>query len=127
MEIDAGQSEPVVLNRLGALAGEASSAIKRRRLLENLDALTQACLQRDRHYVNKDGDERSYPDPDLKTALQAQLAGARILGEANATVTQEQFDDVVRKARRAISKRLEKQEHIADELTERANGKAETH
>jgi hypothetical protein len=111
------------LNRLAPLAGENDERIKRRKVLENLDALTTLCLQRERHYVTKDGEERSYPDPELKTALQTQLACARLLGvdEASPSVTDDVLGELVAKARRVISRR---QNVRAEEI---ANGEAKTH
>jgi hypothetical protein len=95
------------LNRLAGLAGERDPARIRQRILENLDELTGLCLERERTYVTKDGDERSYADPDLKTALSAQLAGARILGaDESAGIgasDAEHVDALVRKARRVIA------------------------
>jgi hypothetical protein len=95
------------LNRLAGLAGETNAGRIRQRVLENLDALTQLCLERERSYVTREGEERSYPDPELKTALSAQLAGARILGvdegAGAGAVDEAAVSALVKRARRALA------------------------
>jgi hypothetical protein len=95
------------LNRLAGLAGETSAGRIRQRVLENLDALTQLCLERERSYVTREGEERSYPDPELKAALSAQLAGARILGvdegAGAGAVDEAAVSALVKRARRALA------------------------
>lgn len=108
------------LNKLAALSDEPKAATKRRRVLENLDALTQLCLERRRTWVTKDGTECDAADPDLRTALQAQLAGARLLGVDETTkpvIEQVDLDKLVRRARRAISARAEQQGKNAQDPT----------
>lgn len=106
------------LNRLSGLAGERDLGRIKRRVLENLDQLTALCLERQRTWTGKDGEERSYPDPDLKTALSAQLAGARILGVdegATSPTDSDHVDVLLRKARKAIAAK------------DQTNGKDPTH
>ena len=108
------------LNRLAGLAGESNLGRIRQRVLANIDELTAMCLERERTWNGKDGEQRSYPDPDLKTALQAQLAGARILGvdEGGAvTSDSDHLDALLRKARKAISAKSK----------ENSSGEAKTH
>ncbi len=97
------------LGRLAELGAERDPVRIRQRLLENLDTLTDACLCRSRTYHTKDGSEYEVPDPDLKTALGAQLAGARMLGVDGAVevkVDTAELDELMGRAKRALAKQF---------------------
>ena len=92
---DFAELAPKWIRRLGRLAdlGSETDPLKvRQRLLENLDRLGDASLLRCRTYATKDGDTYTMPDPDLKTALGCQLAGARMLGVEGAVQIAEKID-----------------------------------
>ena len=95
------------LGRLSELGPNTTPAQLRQRLLENLDALCDSCLQRQREYTNREGESRVVPDPDLKTALGAQLAGARMLGVEGAVSVETKvdvadLDDLLKRAKRKL-------------------------
>ena len=110
---------PKWIRRLGRLAdlGSEKDPLKvRQRLLENLDALTETCLLRTRSYATGKGELYTVPDPDLKTALGSQLAGARMLGVDGATETKvdtSDLDALLARAKRALMR-----EHRATVTTE---------
>jgi hypothetical protein len=90
---------------LADLGSEQDPIKIRQRLLENLDSLTDACLCRTRTYQTKSGEEYEVPDPDLKTALGAQLAGARMLGVDGAVevkVDTSDLDALLARAKRKL-------------------------
>ncbi len=92
------------LGRLAELGAERDPLKVRQRILENLDTLCDACLCRTRQYASKEG-LYEVPDPDLKTALGAQLAGARMLGVDGAVevkVDTADLDALMAKAKRAL-------------------------
>ena len=101
------------LGRLADLNGETDPLKIRQRILENLDTLCDAALCRTRTYgKNNAGELEVYevPDPDLKTALGAQLAGARMLGvdaEIKVNVDTRDIDELLSRARKALRNRKE--------------------
>jgi hypothetical protein len=96
------------LNRVAELNRQTDPLLVRQSLLENLDRLTETALSRARvRFVGEDGTRVETPDPDVRTALQAQLAAARLLGVDEARdvlmlTDARQLDDLVSQARRAL-------------------------
>jgi hypothetical protein len=94
------------LNRVAELNRTLDPLLVRQSLLENLDRLTDLCLSRARvRFVGDAGKRVETPDPDVKTALAAQLAAARLLGVDDIALgtDERQLDDLVTQARRALS------------------------
>lgn len=52
----------------------------RKRVLANLDSITQVALRKTRSYMRRDGSVIETPDPDLRSALGAQELGAKLMG-----------------------------------------------
>jgi hypothetical protein len=103
---------PSWVRRLGRLAelGSLNDPVKvRQRLLENLDAICDSALQKVRTYERRDGEKYDVPDPDLKTALGCQLAGARMLGVEGAVsietkVDMSDLDELLKRAKRKLAR-----------------------
>ena len=95
------------LNSVAALNRQRDPLLVRQSLLENIDRLTRLALGRERTRVV--GEQlMTCPDPDVKTALAAQLAAARLLGVDDArevflALDTRQLDDLVAQARRALA------------------------
>lgn len=95
------------LNRVAELNRQRDPLLVRQSLLENIDRLTALALERTR--VRLVGEEVvESPDPDVRTALQAQIAAARLLGVDDAhevfiSLDTKHLDDLVAQARRALA------------------------
>ena len=66
--------------RLNRLAELVSTSDKRRRVLENIDAIAQDAMDAEQTYVNKHGDAVTVEAPQYSVALKAQEVAARVLG-----------------------------------------------
>ena len=69
-----------VRTRLNRLAELVSTTDKRRRVLENIDAIAQDAMDAEQTYVNKRGDAVTVEAPQYSVALKAQEVAARVLG-----------------------------------------------